>query len=188
MTPPPSGDFSQSLTQADGNLFWAFSLSFYGRPQVPDACLTLQALYAADVNLLLYGLWRGQRGETLSSTEWDRLLQAVEGWHREVVRPLRAARSWLKTQETLPAEREGSLRQTIKQQELIAERREQDILFACLPIPPGDEALYPQGRRAAEANSRAYLKRLSAVKDGGLDAQGQQALGLLLVRLFPDQR
>ncbi len=179
-----------SQPPAQGNLFWAFSQAFYRLPDVAAACLALQDHRQVDVNLLLYCLWRGQRGETLTGDDLARLLPAVADWQHQVVRPLRTARRWLKTQSLLPEEREGGLRQALKQQELAAEKREQDILFACLPLPLADPARYPQGRQAAKTNCRAYLSILAAPASAQVARAGPDAaaLALLLDRLFPDQR
>ena len=40
-----------------GSPFWRFSLRFYRRREVADACIALQEEAGVDVNLLLFLLW-----------------------------------------------------------------------------------------------------------------------------------
>src|SRR5258708_13954699 len=40
-----------------GSPFWRFSLRFYRRPGVADACIALQDGCGVDVNILLFLLW-----------------------------------------------------------------------------------------------------------------------------------
>lgn len=138
------------------NPFWDFSLAFYGAPGVAEACLALQDRSGmdggADVNLLLFCCWAGRAGHRLTAAELERLLGASADWQGEVVRPLRAARRWLKA-EGGPAE--GALRERIKALELEAERIEQDRLYQALPLGPAD----PSAAQTAE-NLRLYLDRL----------------------------
>ena len=49
--------------------FWDFSLAFYAMPGVADACLQLQDGCGADVNVLLFLLYRARDGYMLSAAE-----------------------------------------------------------------------------------------------------------------------
>ena len=113
------------------NPFWRFSLAVYSRPDVPVACLKLQADHGADVNLLLFFCWCASTGKLLSRSAIDDACAAVGDWHRDVVVSLRAIRSGLKNDsrglDRLAAE---AFRSKVKKIELEAERLEQEQLFA----------------------------------------------------------
>jgi uncharacterized protein (TIGR02444 family) len=110
--------------------FWTFSLSLYGKPGVPDACLTLQDGAGVDVNLLLFGLYLGRTGRKLSSDETQKIAQTTEPWRAGIVVSLREARRALKEP---PAPFNGplaeALRKSVKSSELEAERIQQEVLF-----------------------------------------------------------
>lgn len=114
-----------------------------------EACLTLQERLGLDVNLLLFCLWAGRCGHRLEPGELSALQAAATPWHEAVVRPLRGVRRALKG--SGDPEREA-LRQRIKADELEAERLEQDLLHARLPLAP-----QAADRAAARANLLAYL-------------------------------
>ena len=57
--------------------FWRFSLAFYGQPGVPALLLPLQDRSGADVNLVLFGLWRAAQRHALSPQEFAALDETV---------------------------------------------------------------------------------------------------------------
>ena len=114
----------------DANPFWEFSLAVYGRPGVPAACVALQDRHGLDVNVLLFAAWAGMEcGVALSAERLTAVDSTIAAWRREVVRPLRAVRRWVK------AEDDG-LYQRMKAVELEAERIQQDRLFALGGLTP----------------------------------------------------
>jgi len=150
---------------AESGHFWAFSLAVYARPGVAEACLRLQEARSLDVNLLLHALWCGALGHRITLPERRRLDEAAAPWHAGAVRPLRAVRRWLKTQEALPAAEAEPLRAAVKAQELEAERLEQGLLESLLAPPPG-----PGGPAHAAANLSALVPVPSAGERGDLVA------------------
>lgn len=108
---------------------WAFSLSFYARHGVAEACLTAQDGHGADVNLLLWAVWLAVQGHDLTVAEAAEAQAATQAWRAEVVQPLRGVRRRLKTG-PLPAPDAAteSLRTQIKAVELEAERIQQSLL------------------------------------------------------------
>ena len=137
---------------APENPFWDFSLSAYDRSGVAEACLALQERYGIDVNLLLFAAWAGHCGRRLSGQQMAGIMTAAAAWQVEVVRPLRAVRSWLKGQEQVPEGLGEGLRGGVKALELQAEMLEQLLLHDQLPLDGGT----PEPRHAA-ANMRLYL-------------------------------
>jgi len=133
------------------NPFWDFSLRVYGGAGVAPACLALQDRHGLDVNLLLLCCWLGhRRAAAPTRAEVARLVDAVAGWHRDVVRPLRQARRRLKAPgRAISPDLATALRQEVKRIELDAEHIEQLALAAALP--PGDPPAAPVPAHAAAA-------------------------------------
>lgn len=131
--------------------FWSFSLQVYGKPGIAEACIALQDGLGLDVNLLLYCCWHGRACRKLDEAGLRRAIGAMEGWQREVVKPLRAVRRRLKS--GVPPITAGecqALRRKVGDLELESERIAQAALEA-LPMPPA-------GRRSAVAeNLELYL-------------------------------
>ncbi|UEM02140.1 TIGR02444 family protein [Skermanella rosea] len=116
---------------------WRFALALYGRPGVSGHCLMLQDRHGCDVTVLLFAAWAGAaRGIGLSARDLGAARAAVEAWHGEVVRPLRAVRRRLKQgPPPAPTGRTGELRARIQTIEIEAERIELEVLAGCLPVP-----------------------------------------------------
>lgn len=114
--------------------FWNFSLSFYGRQDVADACLELQDRHGLDVNLVLFCFWAATCGKALGEKEFAHLRQASRDWQAQVVQPLREVRRWMKRPDLLDREDCVRLRESIKRQELEAERLQQTFLAEALPM------------------------------------------------------
>lgn len=114
----------------DAQPFWRFSLDRYGRRDVPPLCLALQEETGADVNLILFGLWLGSEGMSVTETGAARISAVVAEWHAEIVRPLRGVRRRLKGWQVCPDAPREALRAAIQKWEIEAERLEQDMLFS----------------------------------------------------------
>jgi len=114
--------------------FWNFSLDRYGRDGVSKTCLELQDDIGADVNVLLLCLWCGQSGYTLSRDQLVQLMGGEAGrWHRDIVRPLRAARKAMKGRVIAgEAEAVEDFRTQIKKIEIESEKWEQRSLAAAV--------------------------------------------------------
>ncbi len=142
--------------------FWRFSLRFYGRPNVADACLALQDVAAADVNVVLFLLFAAEQKRRLCADEIARLDSAVAQWRDTVIRPLRALRRALKPGiDFVPGAISEGFRAQIKRLELESEQIEQHRLehFASAGIGSADESRI----EAAEANLKSYCATLTNV-------------------------
>ena len=128
---------------SDG-VFWAFSLRLYGEKGVPEATLVLQDECGADVDIVLYVLWRASGGVCLDEAGVDTAMTAVAAWVQQVVLPLRAVRRALKTRlaDVSPTDAEA-LRSRVKAEELEGERLQHQALerlapiVAAMPVDPG---------------------------------------------------
>jgi uncharacterized protein (TIGR02444 family) len=115
------------------NPFWDYACAVYANESVARCCLQLQDDYGVDVNLLLYGAWLGQQDLALTGAHLRLAEAQVAPWRDEVVRPLRRLRRALGE----PGRR-GTAYTDVKALELVAERQQQDILYACFgrDVPP----------------------------------------------------
>jgi uncharacterized protein (TIGR02444 family) len=75
---------------------WDFVVRLYGAPTVAPACLELQERHGIDVTFMLFCIWRGTASGTPLRPHLPALTQVARDWHHAVVRPIRAARRWLK--------------------------------------------------------------------------------------------
>jgi uncharacterized protein (TIGR02444 family) len=122
---------SESNYETTDNPFWDFSLDFYGRARVAEACLKLQDSFGADVNIVLYCCWVAFEGaEKMEQAELFEIISAIEPWQSGVVQRLRHIRRDMKQDEKINlGELSEQLRETIKKCELDGERIEQTILY-----------------------------------------------------------
>lgn len=129
---------------------WRFSLTFYRRAGVAEACLRLQDEADVDVNVLLYLLYLAARGREVNADEARRIEAVAAVWRHAVVVPLREIRRKLKLPlgEFEPAVT-SNLRDDVKRIELAAERIEQHAL----------ERLIAYGSAQPEVGARLALAR-----------------------------
>ncbi len=139
--------------------FWRFSLRFYARPHIAEACLVLQDNSGADVNVLLFVLYLADQRKELSADEIAQLDSAVAQWREAVVKPLRTLRRGLKSGvEFIPGPVSETFRSQIKRLELESEQIEQHRLeeFASTIGSPSASRM-----QAAERNCGLYRAKLS---------------------------
>ena len=144
--------------------FWTFSLTIYGKPGVPPACLTLQDGSGVDVNVFLFALYVASEGRQLTPDDMARIMASIDPWKVSAVVPLRGVRRYLKD---LPAGFEAAgieeLRKRVKAVELESERLQQETLFALWPAANLGQACAPA--QAGPANVRAYEQALKTTFD-----------------------
>lgn len=141
--------------------FWDFSISLYSKPGVGAACLALQDRHGIDVNILMFCLWLANDGyPAVGEEEMRTYRRAVEPWHREAVRGLRAVRKWMKPEHPpIDHDLAQSLRARIQKIEIDAEHLEQITLFSC--VHTEKQALdEPAKLSNAIANVRLYFQEL----------------------------
>ena len=137
---------AQKESGALENPFWRFSIDRYARPGVAPLCLGLQASFGVDVNLVLFGMWRGQNGWSIDGKDAARMIvDQTEDWRRQVVLPLRSVRKALKHMQTPTPEAKDKLRDEVKRLELRAEQLQQAMLYA-LTVSSANRALWTHHR------------------------------------------
>lgn len=155
--------------------FWNFSVATYGKAGVAEACLHLQEQLGIDVNILLYCCWYGCTRGTLDGAAMERILSFAEPWSEHVVRPLRAARTWMKAvgcdQPFVPGDECMALREEIKRAELKAEHLQENRMQALTrgAALEGHETVSQV--RSTLANTGRYFRHLNVDLD---DESGSQ--------------
>jgi len=146
---------------ASGSPLWRFSLAFYRRAGVADACIALQEEAGIDVNLLLFLLWQATRKRVLSAAEIEEVERRIAPWRNATVIPLRTVRRALKSPPALVASGTAELFRTkIKAVELEAERLQQEAMYELAQASPlGQEgASTDDAARANVANYAAMMR------------------------------
>ena len=141
------------------NPFWDFSLGVYMSEGVGAACLELQDAHELDVNVLLFCMWLGASGRgTLSAAEMETVTGAVQEWHHDVVRELRAVRVRMKGgMPPAPADLSESLRQRIQKAEIDCEHTEQLMLAGAIDRQADDSRTHVIRLADAVANVARYF-------------------------------
>jgi len=141
---------------SSGSPFWRFSLAFYRRAGVADACIALQEQAGVDVNLLLFLLWQASLRRVISAAQVDDLERRIAPWRNATVIPLRTVRRVLKSPPGLVAAGTAELFRTrIKAVELEAERLQQEAMYELTRASPvGHEV--NSSDDAARANVASY--------------------------------
>jgi uncharacterized protein (TIGR02444 family) len=121
---PPPARASENPTA-----FRQFAIAVHDVDGVPEACVLLQDRCDLDVNVLLLGSYIGVQGKSITAEHVDAARAVVDGWHNEIVRPLRAVRRRLKSGPApAPDTRTAALRRHVAESELDAELVELDEL------------------------------------------------------------
>ena len=138
-----------------GSPLWRFSLRFYRRPRVADACIALQDGCGVDVNILLFFLWLALARRCVPSAAAAAVCAKVAPWRDDVVVPLRTLRRRLKEGSSLVERGAAELFRTrIKAIELESERLQQESMFALAAGLATENASKVEA--AARANVAAY--------------------------------
>jgi uncharacterized protein (TIGR02444 family) len=147
------------MSEADsaaGSPFWRFSLGFYRRAGVAEACIALQEQAGVDVNLLLFLLWHARMRRALSAAEVAALETRVAPWRAMTVIPLRSVRRALKLPPELVAPGTAEVFRTrIKAVELEAERLQQEAMYEAARASPMGHEL-SSAAEAARINIESY--------------------------------
>lgn len=165
--------------------FWDFSLDVYMSDGVGAACLELQDAHELDVNILLFCQWLGASGRgALSPAQMKSVTAAVETWHQDVVRALRAVRTLMKGgMDPAPADLRESLRQRIQKTEIDCEHTEQLMLAGSIETSVNETRSEGDRLLDAVANLSAYFQ----IFGGAVSARDRENLGVMLRVSFPNR-
>lgn len=170
---------ARSELEADS---WAFALAIYAKPGVAEACLTLQNEAGVDVMILLIATFAAIKHRLLLTAEDIRVLdEACRPWREQIVRPLRAIRSGLKTgPQPAPNNATEPFRSQVKALELAAERLENQLLTECLSLrAPAHGTVTPE-------QLQTVLKSVVAHFAKGRGVQLSSAIGTIVEAAIQD--
>ena len=145
------------MRQGD-SLFWSYSLRFYDDRKTQKTCLDAQNRLGADVNLILFCLFKAQAGHCLNLNALKKANTNVISWRTDVIQPLRQIRKNLKGQPyNLPDNDQAAIRKTVNNLELRTEKFQQQYLET---LELESQAAEP--KQAAKDNLAAYFQILGA--------------------------
>ena len=108
--------------------FSIFAVNLYQQAEIAETCLWLQDNFNINVNLLLYSCWLGMQGFELCYAELIWLLESINIWNENYIKPLRKLRRMLKHWQGTEQTEVWQHRQKLKALELDAENVEQKML------------------------------------------------------------
>ncbi|NTS75687.1 TIGR02444 family protein [Catenovulum sp. SM1970] len=108
--------------------FWQYSLTLYQQTQMQSLCLQLQNEYQVNVNLLLFCCYLQSLDKALSALQLKDIETALLPFNKAYTTKLRQLRQNLKTDETLVATTQQTLKQALLKCELTMEQHEQAII------------------------------------------------------------
>ncbi|MCW9047989.1 MAG: TIGR02444 family protein [Gammaproteobacteria bacterium] len=76
---------------------WNYSTQIWTLPEVEAICLILQDNYDANVNILLYCCWIGDKNLSLNDDDLQTIIDTVQPW-QTIIKPLRDSRKMMKQQ------------------------------------------------------------------------------------------
>jgi len=160
---------------------WAFALDVYARPGVADACLKVQGEASVDVMMFLVVAFAFVRLHILlTPAEIREMDEACRLWREQIVWPLRAIRSRLKSGPSpAPSSETEQFRSNIKTVELAAERLQNQLLTELLTKLLADRASHGTlGQSAVEADG--LRSALRSVVMHFLEKRGNKPIGELV--------
>ncbi len=165
---------------------WEFAVRTYRTPGVPDACLTLQNRYGADVNMLLYCCWISGRLGAFPPELFARAIEFSSEWASKTVIPLRSARTWMKdadcAAEPVPTEAFIRVRQKIKTVELESEKLQLQVLESMVT----SKQMPDSGQERVVGNAVTNLKLYTSHRSIKFDENVKRLCEVIIAAAFSD--
>ncbi|KAA1157587.1 TIGR02444 family protein [Pseudoalteromonas fuliginea] len=108
--------------------FWQFACTFYAKPEQQTTLLALQNQQGKNVNLCLLLLYLDSLNLSINTQQLNELTQVVSEFDTHVLQPLRAARSYLKTNQNTISDY-ATIRAELLSTELKLEKQQQHMLI-----------------------------------------------------------
>ena len=159
--------------ELDISSFWQWSLTHYARDHVAQLLLHLQDEYGFNVNIALWCCWIALAYDDAPEFALRGAIERTEPWSAGVTRPLRQVRRYLKAE---PSTLGQTLRQTVKEAELAAEKEEQARLETLAKSALSPLAASSDPRPRARRNLAAYSALIGAAKKNRFTVSQLEAL------------
>ncbi|KDC52100.1 MULTISPECIES: TIGR02444 family protein [Pseudoalteromonas] len=108
--------------------FWQFACTLYAKPEQQTTLLALQNQQGKNVNLCLLLLYLDSLNLSINTQQLNELTQVVSEFDTHVLQPLRAARSYLKTNQNTISDY-ATIRAELLSAELKLEKQQQHMLI-----------------------------------------------------------
>ena len=167
--------------------FWNYSTQIWTLPNVEAICLELQNNYDANINMLLYCCWVGDKNLSLSDDDLQSLLDTIQPW-QTIIKPLRESRKMMLQQSiAMPSELKDQTITNMSEMELNAEHMAQLALEKALKpenIAPCSQQNQTSGVDCSLNNIKSYINTLD-----GLSSPDEimQHISQLLNAIFQDE-
>lgn len=163
---------------------WTYTTQLWTLPEVESICLELQNIYDADVNILLYCCWIGDKSLSMNEDDMQVLLDTVTPW-QTMIKPLRDSRKMMQQQlVAMPSHLVDQTINNMNQMELNAEHMAQIALektYSTRKITPQD------GTSSIECsyyNINLYLQALESIPS--ID-EVMPKINQLLIAIYQDE-
>ncbi len=164
--------------------FWTYSSQIWTLPEVENICLELQSSCDANVNMLLYCCWIGDKKLNLNDDDLQLLLDTIQPW-QSIIKPLRDSRRMM--QQHLIAMPANMVDQTVtnmSEMEVNAEHMTQLALEKTLNLKNLNASDDLSDIESSLSNINRYLNTLDSISDND---DHVQKIGLLLNAIFQDE-
>jgi len=163
---------------------WNYSTQIWTLPEVESICLDLQDNYEANVNMLLYCCWVGDKNLSLNDDDLQTLIDTVQPW-QTIIKPLRDSRKMMKQHLiALPANTIDQTVSNISEMELNAEHMTQLALEKALRpekiLPCEDQS----NIECSFSNIKAYISSLDNISSAD---EIMPQISQLLTAIFQDE-
>ena len=108
--------------------FWQFACTLYAKPEQQTTLLALQNQQGKNLNLCLLLLYLDSLNLSINTQQLNELTQVVSEFDTHVLQPLRAARSYLKTNQNTISDY-ATIRAELLSTELKLEKQQQHMLI-----------------------------------------------------------
>ena len=164
--------------------FWNYSSQIWTLPNSRTACLELQNSYEADINILLYCCWIGNKKLKINDDDLQVLLDTIQPW-QIMIKPLRDARKMMQQQTiAMPVSLQDQTIKHITEMELNAEHMSQIALERAIKISEIAACNSTSEVECSLENLKIYLNSLENIND--VDELTPQ-IGQLLTSIFQDE-
>ena len=163
---------------------WNYTTQIWTLPEVETICLDLQNSYEANINILLYCCWVGDKNLNLNDDDLQALLDTVQPW-QTIIKPLRDSRKMM--QQHLIAMPANMVDQTIanmSEMELYAEHMTQLALEKALKPEKISPCEGLSNIECSLSNIKSYLNSLDSIESVN-DIMPQ--ISQLLTAIFQDE-
>jgi len=163
---------------------WNYSTQIWTLPEVKVICLALQNNYDANVNILLYCCWVGDKNLSLNDDDIQSLLDSIQPW-QTIIKPLRDSRKMM--QQHLIAMPANMVDQTVanmSEMELNAEHMSQLAIEKTLKPEMISHCSDQSNIECSLSNIKTYLNSLDGIASAD---EIMPQISQLLTAVFQDE-